>query len=272
MALTLLTALLLAMLNTAAVGSASVASDTGATVVRVQPATGSTVGVAHPVIVTFAAPVAESARAGVESTIKITAPANPTGSFEWLDDHTVQFVPTEFWPAHSQIKGSVGAVPLNFETGAAVLGVASISKHTFTVSIDGAVARTMPASMGKPKHPTPVGSFTVLEKQNPVVMDSRTIGIPLNDPEGLVLQHRRRRRPGDRQRLTRRFGDARRSGRERSEWPRSRGEAGTAAQNPAVARSAGRYSALMACSGQAAIASATRSACSGGTGVSIASA
>lgn len=187
MALTLLTALLLAMLNTAAVGSASVASDTGATVVRVQPATGSTVGVAHPVIVTFAAPVAESARAGVESTIKITAPANPTGSFEWLDDHTVQFVPTEFWPAHSQIKGSVGAVPLNFETGAAVLGVASISKHTFTVSIDGAVARTMPASMGKPKHPTPVGSFTVLEKQNPVVMDSRTIGIPLNDPEGYKL-------------------------------------------------------------------------------------
>jgi len=187
MALTLLTALLLAMLNTAAVGSASVASDTGATVVRVQPATGSTVGVAHPVIVTFAAPVAESARAGVESTIKITAPANPTGSFEWLDDHTVQFVPTEFWPAHSQITGSVGAVPLNFETGAAVLGVASISKHTFTVSIDGAVARTMPASMGKPKHPTPVGSFTVLEKQNPVVMDSRTIGIPLNDPEGYKL-------------------------------------------------------------------------------------
>ena len=187
MALTLLTALLLAMLNTAAVGSASVASDTGATVVRVQPATGSTVGVAHPVIITFAAPVAESARAGVESTIKITAPANPTGSFEWLDDHTVQFVPTEFWPAHSQITGSVGAVPLNFETGAAVLGVASISKHTFTVSIDGAVARTMPASMGKPKHPTPVGSFTVLEKQNPVVMDSRTIGIPLNDPEGYKL-------------------------------------------------------------------------------------
>lgn len=187
MALTLLTALLLAMLNTAAVGSASVASDTGATVVRVQPATGSTVGVAHPVIVTFAAPVAESARAGVESTIKITAPADPTGRFEWLDDHTVQFVPTEFWPAHSQITGSVGAVPLNFETGAAVLGVASISKHTFTVSIDGAVARTMPASMGKPKHPTPVGSFTVLEKQNPVVMDSRTIGIPLNDPEGYKL-------------------------------------------------------------------------------------
>ena len=68
-----------------------------------------------------------------------------------------------------------------------MLGVASISEHTFTVSIDGQVVRTMPASMGKPKHPTPIGSFTALEKQSSVVMDSRTIGIPLNDPEGYRL-------------------------------------------------------------------------------------
>ena len=53
--------------------------------------------------------------------------------------------------------------------------------------VDGQVARTMPASMGKPKHPTPIGSFTALEKQAPVIMDSRTIGIPLSDPEGYKL-------------------------------------------------------------------------------------
>jgi lipoprotein-anchoring transpeptidase ErfK/SrfK len=41
--------------------------------------------------------------------------------------------------------------------------------------------------MGKPKHPTPVGSFTALEKDKSVVMDSRTIGIPLSDPEGYRL-------------------------------------------------------------------------------------
>jgi lipoprotein-anchoring transpeptidase ErfK/SrfK len=68
-----------------------------------------------------------------------------------------------------------------------VVGVASISKHTFTVSIDGQVAREMPASMGKPKHPTPVGTFSVLGKERTVVMDSRTIGIPLDDPEGYRL-------------------------------------------------------------------------------------
>jgi lipoprotein-anchoring transpeptidase ErfK/SrfK len=80
-----------------------------------------------------------------------------------------------------------GGIPRTFGTGAIVLGVADISAHTFTVSIDGQVARQMPASMGKPKHQTPVGSFNVLEKQSTVVMDSRTIGIPLSDPEGYKL-------------------------------------------------------------------------------------
>jgi lipoprotein-anchoring transpeptidase ErfK/SrfK len=65
-----------------------------------------------------------------------------------------------------------------------VVGVADISGHILTVSIDGQVVRAMPASMGKPSRPTPVGSFSVLEKDRSVVMDSRTIGIPLNSLDG----------------------------------------------------------------------------------------
>lgn len=182
-----LAALTLVFTGSSAVGGAAVSTTPDAPVVRVQPAAGSTVGVAHPVIVTYGAPIAPTARAAAERSITISAPANPAGHYEWLDDHTVQFVPAEYWPAHSEIKASVGNVPLNFNTGATVLGVVSISNHTFTVSIDGVTARKMPASMGKPRFPTPQGNFTVLEKQNPVVMDSRTIGIPLSDPEGYKL-------------------------------------------------------------------------------------
>jgi lipoprotein-anchoring transpeptidase ErfK/SrfK len=69
-----------------------------------------------------------------------------------------------------------------------VLGVADISQHTFTVSIDEEVARVMPASMGKPSRPTPVGSFSALEKQRTVTFDSRTIGIPLSSSEGYLIQ------------------------------------------------------------------------------------
>lgn len=45
----------------------------------------------------------------------------------------------------------------------------------------------MPASMGKSGFETPVGTFRVLEKQRNVVFDSRTIGIPLEDPEGYLI-------------------------------------------------------------------------------------
>ena len=183
----LLATLTLALLGSAAVGGAAVSTAPNVPIREIQPVAGSTVGVAHPVIVSYGAPVPVTARAAAERSIRITAPANATGRYEWLDDATVQFVPDEYWPAHSQISATVGNVPLNFNTGAAVLGVVSISNHTFTVSIDGVTARKMPASMGKPKFPTPVGEFTVLGKENPVVMDSRTIGIPLSDPEGYKL-------------------------------------------------------------------------------------
>jgi lipoprotein-anchoring transpeptidase ErfK/SrfK len=154
-------------------------------VASIQPAAGQTVGVAMPVTVTFAQSITD--RAGAERSIAFTSPATPTGSFSWLNDRVAQWRPNGFWPAHSNIIVTAGGAKTTFETGAAVLGVADIDAHTFTVSIDGQVVRQMPASMGKPKHPTPIGSFSALEKQASVIMDSRTIGIPLSDPEGYRL-------------------------------------------------------------------------------------
>ena len=154
-------------------------------VASIQPASGQKVGVAMPVTVTFAQPITN--RTAAEKSIDISSRATPSGSFTWLNDRVVQWNPTGFWPAHSNIIVTAGGAKTTFETGAAVVGVADIDAHTFTVSIDNQVVRAMPASMGKPRHPTPIGSFTALEKQASVVMDSRTIGIPLNDPEGYRL-------------------------------------------------------------------------------------
>lgn len=154
-------------------------------VASVQPVNGQRVGVAHPIIVTFAKPVLD--RTAAERSISVTASVPMTGRFEWRNNTVLQWLPDRFWPAHSQISLMAGGVKRNFETGANVLGVASVSAHTFTVSIDGVVMRQMPASMGKPRFATPIGSFTVLGKEKVVVMDSRTIGIPLTDPEGYKL-------------------------------------------------------------------------------------
>jgi lipoprotein-anchoring transpeptidase ErfK/SrfK len=175
-----------ALTLTGSVATSSAGVTTPTDVVSIQPTAGETVGVAHPVTVEFARPITN--RSAAEQTIGITSPAAPSGSFTWLNDRVVQWNPDGFWPAHSTITVTAGgAAPLSFETGAAVVGVADIDAYTFTVSIDGQVVREMPASMGKSRFPTPVGTFSVLRKERTVVMDSRTIGIPLDDPEGYKL-------------------------------------------------------------------------------------
>lgn len=154
-------------------------------VAAVLPADGAVVGVAHPVVVTFTAPVAD--RVAAQRSIRVTSPADTPGRFEWLANNLVQWVPDRYWPAHSHVSVGVQALTTGFDVGDEVHGVASISAHTFTVSRNGEVLRTMPASMGKPSRPTPIGHFTALEKQRTVVMDSRTIGIPLSSPEGYKI-------------------------------------------------------------------------------------
>jgi lipoprotein-anchoring transpeptidase ErfK/SrfK len=172
-----------ALMTSTAVGVAAV--PTPASVVSVSPSPGDVVGVVYPVTVSFADAVRD--RATAEQEITFSAPTVPDGVYEWLDDSTVRFTPADFWPAHSTISVQAGGLKTSFETGAQVVGVADISAHTFTVSIDDVIAREMPASMGKAKFPTPIGRFTALGKESVVVMDSRTIGIPLDDPEGYKL-------------------------------------------------------------------------------------
>jgi lipoprotein-anchoring transpeptidase ErfK/SrfK len=168
-----------------AVASSGAAVPMQANVANVAPAAGDVVGVAMPITVTFTRPVLD--RAAAERAIDISSPNTPTGTFSWLANDSVRWTPAGYWPAHSTISVTALGFKTTFGTAAAVVGVADIDAHTFTVSIDDQVVRTMPASMGKPKHPTPIGSFTALEKQSPVIMDSRTIGIPLSDPDGYKL-------------------------------------------------------------------------------------
>jgi lipoprotein-anchoring transpeptidase ErfK/SrfK len=175
----------------------------GFAIASVLPTRGDVVGVAHPVVVTFSAPVAN--RHVAERAIDVRSTPVMTGKFEWLGNDVVQWVPDRFWPAHSTVALSVGSLSTNFATGPAVVGVASISDHTFTVTIDGVDAGppsalpaphhrphwgeegVFPASMGRPDYPTPVNIYTVLAKERSVVMDSSTVGIPVTDPDGYRL-------------------------------------------------------------------------------------
>ena len=201
-----------AEVSTAAANQANRLS--GVTIASIAPSPGETVGVAHPLVVTFADRVTDRAAAeralDISSSVPLTgksaAGKSVTGKFEWIDSRTVHWVADEFWPAHSTVALSVGGRPTTIATGPAVIGVANISDHTFTVTIDGVgagpssalpaphhrprwgEAGVFPASMGRPKYPTPVGIYTVLAKESGVTMDSSTVGIPVHSPDGYLLK------------------------------------------------------------------------------------
>lgn len=181
--------------------SAAASQPPGGAVVSILPASGAVVGVAHPVVVRFAGPVIDHRAA--ERSVAVRTDPPMTGSFEWVADNEVHWVPGHYWPAHSTVALSVGKRTVDFNTGPKVVGVASISAHTFTVTVDGedsgplptphhrphwGEAGVLPATMGKAEFPTPVGRYTVLAKDPKVLMDSSSVGIPIDDPEGYRLE------------------------------------------------------------------------------------
>ncbi|MEO8815214.1 MAG: L,D-transpeptidase [Mycobacterium sp.] len=192
-----------AIVAPAGVGTAAVSQQQGVAVASILPTQGAVVGVAHPVVVTFRTPVVDHRIA--ERAIAVQTTPKMTGKYEWLDDSVVQWVPDRFWPAHSTVALSVGKRSAGFDTGPALVGVANISAHTFTVTVDGVEAGpplalpaphhrphwgeegVLPATMGKAEFPTPVGRYAVMAKDSSVVMDSSSVGVPVDDPEGYRL-------------------------------------------------------------------------------------
>jgi lipoprotein-anchoring transpeptidase ErfK/SrfK len=172
-------------------------------IASVLPTRGQVVGVAHPVVVTFSAPVTD--RQAAERAIDIHSVPRMTGKFEWLGRDVVQWIPDHYWPGHSPVAVSVGNLLTDFATGPTVVGVADLSEHTFTVTVDGVAAGppsalpaphhrphwgeagVFPASMGRPEYPTPVGTYTVLAKDRSVNMDSSSVGIPVDAADGYQL-------------------------------------------------------------------------------------
>lgn len=188
------------MLLTAAAPADAAIGTESTRVVGISPARDTTVGVAHPVVVRFIAPVTD--RAAAQRSLRITTLPPMSGRFDWVEDDAVHWVPDELWPSHSTVSVSIRGVSTEFRTGPAVLGVADTSAHTFTVTVDGVEAGprpplpaphhrpyrgkegVFPASMGSEDYPTPPGKYTVLAKDRSVLMDSTSVGIPITAESG----------------------------------------------------------------------------------------
>jgi lipoprotein-anchoring transpeptidase ErfK/SrfK len=146
------------------------------------PTNGSMVGVAKPIYINFARPIAD--RAMAEQAIHISSNPPVPGRFYWTNDTQVRWRPQDFWPANTVVNIDASGAKSSFHTGDSLVATVDNATHQMTIVRNGKVQQTFPESMGKPGHDTPNGTYYVLEKFPDVVMDSATYGVPSTSADG----------------------------------------------------------------------------------------
>jgi lipoprotein-anchoring transpeptidase ErfK/SrfK len=149
------------------------------------PTNGSMVGVAKPIYINFARPIAD--RQLAQDAVHISSVPPVPGKFYWASDTQLRWRPIDFWPANTNVLIDAGGTKSSFRTGESLVATVDNATHQMTIARNGKVEKTFPMSMGKPGHDTPNGTYYVLEKFPTIVMDSATYGVPSDSAQGYKL-------------------------------------------------------------------------------------
>ena len=150
------------------------------------PSNGSMVGVAKPIAINFARPIAD--RQMAQSAVHVSSVPPVPGKFYWLSDTQLRWRPIDFWPANTTVNIDAGGAKSSFRTGESLVATIDNATHQMQVVRNGTLEKTFPVSLGKTGNDTPNGTYYVLEKFNDIVMDSSTYGVPVNSPQGYKLK------------------------------------------------------------------------------------
>ena len=163
----------------------------------VAPLEGETVGVGMPVIVTFDIPVTD--KASIEKHMSVSATPRQPGAWHWISDQEVHWRPKNYWRAGSNVAVDVdiNSIPagagvygqesrhVEFDIGDAHIYKVNMDTHQMRVLSNGSLLRTIPITTGEePKFTTRSGVKVILEKFREKRMNSETIGIDRNSPDG----------------------------------------------------------------------------------------
>lgn len=167
---------------------------------------GGTYGVGTVIVAHFDEQIAD--RAAAERRLAVTTAPKVQGSWFWVDGQNAHWRPERYYAPGTQItaEAQIYGIALGdglfgqddtkvaFRIGDAHVSIADDATKQVSVFDNGALVRTMPTSMGmggtedvggrKISLWTPPGVYTVLDKGNPVVMDSSTFGLPKNSRLG----------------------------------------------------------------------------------------
>src|SRR4051795_12974340 len=162
------------------------------------PGDGETVGIGSPVIVSFSRPVPDKKRAVVERRLAVSTTPDVVGAWHWLNSQQVHWRPPTYWKPGTTVTVSSdldklyfgdgvwgsGAHQTNFNIGDAHVSRVDVARHQMYVFDNGHLVKTFPISAGRDQYPTKNGVHITFEKSQVVTMDSATVGIPRNSPDG----------------------------------------------------------------------------------------
>jgi lipoprotein-anchoring transpeptidase ErfK/SrfK len=167
---------------------------------------GGTYGIGTVIVAHFDEPIDNKANA--ERHLVVTTTPAVQGSWYWLDDQTAHWRPEKYYTPGTSVTVSANIYGaqmgdglygqedehVSFKIGDAHVSIADDNTKQVSVYENGKLVRTMPTSMGMGGTETigdrtlsfwtPPGVYTVMDKANPVVMDSSTFGLPINSRLG----------------------------------------------------------------------------------------
>ena len=167
---------------------------------------GATYGVGMVVVARFDEPIDNKANA--ERHLVVTTNPPVAGSWNWIDDQTAHWRPEKYYAPGTSVTvaANLYGTPLgdglygeedehvSFKIGDSHVSIADDNTKQVSVFDNGKLVRTMPTSMGMGGTETiggttlsfwtPPGVYTVMDKANPVIMDSSTFGLPINSRLG----------------------------------------------------------------------------------------
>ena len=167
---------------------------------------GAKYGIGMVIVAHFDEPIID--RATAERRLVVTTTPAVSGSWYWVDDQNARWRPQNYFAPGTAVtaQANIYGVRLgdglygqedskvSFTIGDAHISVADDKTKQVSVYDNGVLVRTMPTSMGMGGTEqiggrtlsfwTPPGVYTVMDKGNPVVMDSSTFGLPINSRLG----------------------------------------------------------------------------------------
>jgi lipoprotein-anchoring transpeptidase ErfK/SrfK len=160
----------------------------------IAPLSGTTVGVAMPISITFTDPVKPAARKRIEQHIALKTSVPVTGAWHWFGDQRADFRPRGYWKPGTTISmvarfnhvgdgnGRYGthAYSRSFKIGADVRTHVFVKDHKTVVTRNGKVLRTMSSDAGSPDFPSWDGTMAVVNKERTTRMTSCSVHIACN--------------------------------------------------------------------------------------------